>query len=171
MNHFFSDNHPSTYLNCTLWDPCTNRKPLIPPVTQICCHVNSCPDRPRCSATRSNRRTEGINKFTFGLCASARLKFRGSLGWRVKLMIGVPRRKNQSLSNKQCSFASQTFLFPLVAWDLFSEFLWPSTHFETIFSGTTWWLCWLKHVPRINAWAAFYLTFCNSIWLLLLVTL
>lgn len=118
LNHF-SDYHPSTYLNCTLWDLCTNGKPFISPVTQICCHVNSCPDRPRYSATRSNRRTEGINMFTFGLCTSVRLKFRGSLGWRVKLMTGVPHRKNQSLSNKQCSFASQTFLFPLVAWDLF----------------------------------------------------
>lgn len=34
---------------------------------------------------------------------------------------------------------------------------------KTIFSGTSWWLCWLKHVPSSNAYRAFYITSCNYI--------
>lgn len=95
-----SDYHPSTYdLNYTLRDLCYSGKPFISRVSQICCHVNSCPDCPRCTATQSNRSTEGINKFTFGLCTLARLQFRGSLGWRVELTIGVPHRNNLFVTN------------------------------------------------------------------------
>lgn len=104
--------HPSTYRkSCTFSDLFSkkHKQTFISPVTQICCDVNSCPDRSRYSATQPNRRSEGINKFTFGLCAEARLQFRSSLGWSAKLT-AVSHHKNRHLCIKQCSLASQTFL-------------------------------------------------------------